>query len=64
MEEPGRSIQKTKTKNFKELVMMKKLDKRKKYIMVIDTETAGAITAPLVYDLGIAITDKKGKRQT
>ena len=61
MEGLGRSTQKTKTKNFKELVIMKTLDKRKKYIMVIDTETAGAITAPLVYDLGIAITDRKGK---
>ena len=52
MEGLGRSTQKTKTKNFKELVIMKTLDKRKKYIMVIDTETAGAITAPLAYDLG------------
>ena len=37
-----------------------KIDKRKKYIAVIDTETAGELTYPQVYDLGIVITDKKG----
>lgn len=37
-----------------------KIDKRKKYIMVVDTETANDISYPVVYDLGIAITDKQG----
>lgn len=37
-----------------------KIDKRKKYIMCLDVETAGNIGKPLVYDLGFAITDKKG----
>lgn len=39
---------------------MKKVDLRKKYIMVVDVETAGNIGAPMVYDLGFAICDKKG----
>lgn len=37
-----------------------KVDKRKKYIMVLDVETAGNIGKPLVYDLGFAVIDKKG----
>ena len=40
---------------------MTKIDKRKKYIMVVDTETANSLEYPVVYDLGIAITDKTGK---
>lgn len=36
-----------------------KLDKRKKMIAVFDTETIGVVE-PLIYDLGITITDKKG----
>ena len=40
---------------------MAKIDKRKKYIMVVDTETANSLEYPVVYDLGIAITDKTGK---
>ena len=40
---------------------MVKIDKRKKYIMVLDVETAGSVQDnPLVYDLGFLITDKKG----
>lgn len=39
---------------------MMKIDKRKKYFMVLDVETAGNIGAPMVYDLGFAIMDKKG----
>ena len=39
---------------------MIKVDKRKKYFMVLDVETAGNIGRPLVYDLGFAICDKKG----
>lgn len=38
-----------------------KLDKRKKYYLVLDTETAGEIEKPLVYDFGYCIVDKKGK---
>ena len=38
---------------------MTKLDKRVKRIMVVDTETLG-VDQPLVYDLGVTITDKKG----
>ena len=29
---------------------MAKIDKRKKYIMVVDTETANSIEYPVVYD--------------
>ena len=36
------------------------MDKRRKYIAVIDTETLGVV-CPLVYDLGVTITDKQGK---
>ena len=39
---------------------MKKVDRRKKYIMVLDVETTGNIGSPLVYDLGFAVMDKKG----
>ena len=39
---------------------MVKIDKRKKYILVLDVETAGSLGNPLVYDLGYAITDKEG----
>lgn len=39
---------------------MIKIDKRKKYIMVLDVETAGGLGNPLIYDIGFAITDKKG----
>jgi len=35
------------------------MDKRKKMICVLDTETLG-VDQPLVYDLGISITDKQG----
>lgn len=38
-----------------------KIDKRKKYILVLDVETAGDVAKnPLVYDIGGAITDRKG----
>lgn len=36
-------------------------DKRKKYILTIDVETAGEIDNPICYDVGYAITDKSGK---
>lgn len=37
------------------------IDKRKKYIAVIDTETANSMEDSLVYDMGWAIVDKQGK---
>lgn len=33
---------------------------KKKITAVFDTETAGELMAPLVYDLGVVITDRKG----
>lgn len=40
---------------------MTKIDKRVKYILTVDVETAGSIGSPLVYDIGYVITDKRGK---
>ena len=37
-----------------------KVDRRKKYIMCLDVETANGFSKPLIYDMGFAITDKKG----
>lgn len=37
-----------------------KLDKRKKYFMVLDVETANNIENSLVYDIGFGIYDKQG----
>ena len=39
---------------------MVNIDKRRRYIMVLDVETAGGLENPLVYDIGYVITDKKG----
>ena len=39
---------------------MTKIDRRRSYIMVVDVETAGGLDNPLVYDIGYAITDKRG----
>lgn len=36
------------------------MDRRKKYYLVVDTETANIIDDPLVYDIGFAVIDKKG----
>lgn len=36
------------------------MDKRKTYYLTIDTETAGTLESPLVYDIGGTIHDKKG----
>lgn len=33
---------------------------KKKITMVFDTETAGTLEKPLIYDIGLVITDKKG----
>jgi len=40
---------------------MEKIDKRRKYIAVFDTETAGSLDFPLVYDIGLSICDRHGK---
>lgn len=40
--------------------MKKKIDHRKNYYMVIDTETANGLEKPLVYDVGFQIVDKQG----
>jgi hypothetical protein len=37
-----------------------KIDKRKHYFLVLDTETANDLENPLVYDMGWAIVDKYG----
>lgn len=37
-----------------------KIDRRKNYIVVLDTETANDLDNPLVYDIGWAIVDKWG----
>lgn len=40
--------------------MTTKIDHRKSYYMVFDTETANGFDDPMVYDLGLAIVDRKG----
>lgn len=40
---------------------MTKIDRRKNYYLTIDTETANGLDDALVYDIGGAIHDKKGK---
>ena len=40
---------------------MTKIDRRKNYYLTIDTETANGLDDSLVYDIGGAIHDKKGK---
>lgn len=39
---------------------MEKIDKRKKYYLVVDVETANSTEDALVYDIGFAVSDKKG----
>lgn len=40
-----------------------RIDRRKNYYMMIDTETANSLDDPLVYDCGVAIVDKRGRVQ-
>lgn len=40
---------------------MKKIDKRVKYLLVVDIETANIIEDALAYDIGFAVTDKRGR---
>lgn len=37
-----------------------KIDKRKNYLLVVDVETANTIDDALCYDIGVAVTDRKG----
>ena len=37
-----------------------KIDRRKKYILVIDIETANILDDAIAYDIGFAVADKKG----
>ena len=39
---------------------MERIDRRRHYIMVLDTETANTMDDPLVYDIGWAVVDKYG----
>lgn len=40
--------------------MTTKIDRRKSYYVVFDTETTNGFDDPIVYDLGFAVIDKKG----
>ena len=40
--------------------MTNKIDRRRNYYIVFDTETANGLDDPIVYDLGGAVVDKKG----
>lgn len=40
---------------------MEKIDKRISYSLVVDTETANGFDDPLIYDMGLAVVDKRGK---
>lgn len=40
--------------------MPEKIDHRRNYILMLDTETANGLDDPLVYDLGFAVVDKWG----
>ena len=37
------------------------IDKRKKYVLVIDIETANITKNAIAYDIGFAVADKKGR---
>ena len=37
------------------------MDKRKKYYLVVDVETANSTEQALVYDLGFSVCDKQGR---
>lgn len=39
---------------------MKNIDRRKHYFLAVDTETAGSLDNPLVYDFGGRVIDSKG----
>ena len=39
---------------------MEKIDRRKTYYMVFDTETTNSMDDPIVYDIGGAVVDRTG----
>ena len=39
---------------------MNKIDRRKHYLLMIDTETANTIEQPLPYDIGWVVCDRNG----
>ena len=39
---------------------MEKIDRRKTYYLVFDTETTNSMDDPIVYDIGGAVVDKNG----
>ena len=39
---------------------MEKIDRRRKYVLVLDIETANITEDALAYDVGFAVADKKG----
>lgn len=41
-------------------ITKKKIDRRRHYILAVDTETAGSIGAPLAYDIGFMVIDTAG----
>ena len=41
--------------------MNQKIDKRRNYGIILDTETAGTLEEPLFYEIGWIITDSKGR---
>ena len=38
-----------------------RIDKRRKYMLVVDVETTNGFSNPLVYDIGFAVVDKMGR---
>lgn len=38
----------------------KKIDRRRSYLMVVDIETANFVDDAIAYDIGLAVTDRKG----
>ena len=45
-------------------VINSKIDRRKSYYLVLDTETANGLDTPLMYDVGGCICDKRGIKRT
>lgn len=41
--------------------MEQKIDHRRNYYLMLDTETANGLDDPLMYDLGLAVVDKMGR---
>ena len=43
------------------MVLMKKIDLRRNYLLVLDVETIG-VDEKLVFDIGFIVSDKKGNK--